>query len=186
MLFDFPLSSQATLSPHFLQMPSKTFNVRIKGINGVTMRIFHCDLIFIKKKVMIWSQWEKFVFVSGLVIYDALRSESIRRDRHRFRGDRARSDVRGYSRGQARAAKCAEGSSKLYWWALLMWSQSWGVYVCVSRGSVISVAQWIVAWQGWDLSDPEGLQDGGGEDTHIDSVPPHRTHTHTHTHTIDR
>lgn len=114
---------------------SKTVNVTIKGINDVTVTIWTFWVIFIKKKKSWFRHIDhKFGFVSELVIYDALRSETIRRNRHRFRGHGARSDVRGYLGGQGRAEKCAEGSSKLYWGALLTWSQPWGAYVCVSPG----------------------------------------------------
>lgn len=101
--------------------------------------------------------------MSEVVIYDPL---SIRRDRRRFRGHRVRSEVGGHLGGQARAGKCAERSSKLSCGALLMRSWPWGA--CASRGSVIDVAPRMVARRGWDLPDPEGLQDGGG-DTYRDN-----------------
>lgn len=63
------------------------------------------------------------------------------------------SEVRGQLGGQAGAGKCAERSSKPSCGALLM----------RSLGSVIDVAPRMVAWRGWDLPDPEGLQDGGGD-----------------------
>lgn len=54
------------------------------------------------------------------------------------------------------------------------------MYACVSQGECNQRGTVDCALQGWDLSDSVGLQDGGGEDTHIShSVRVSLSSTHT-------